>query len=133
MASTLTTDYVSQDVVMTWNGLPIEAYADSFVSVSYLEDHVVGTQGPDGYGSYSLLPATQGTVEITLQQESPTHKFLSGLLLTQKESRQIIRGTFLIVNPNGDSLYTGINQIVIDDADIRSNISSCSTSPSSGN
>lgn len=109
MASTITNDYVSQDVVMTWQGIPMEAYADSFVSVSYLEDKIVGTQGPDGDSSYSKLPATHGTIEVTLQQESPTHRLLAATL----ELDGIPRGTFLINNPNGDALYVGLNACIM--------------------
>jgi|TARA_A100001391_G_scaffold193895_4_gene169711 hypothetical protein len=112
MASTVLTDYVSQDVDLVWDGIPIVAKADTFVTVSFEEDHITASQGPDGFVSHSLLPATMGTIEVTLQQESETHALLTAVLAAQKEGRQIKRGTFLILNPNGNSLYTGINTCI---------------------
>ncbi len=108
----LLTDYVSQDVNMIWNGIPLEAPADTFVTVAFDEDQVVVTQGPDGAVAHSLLPSTLGTIEVTLQQESPTHLALSAILDAQKSSRTIQRGTFLLENLNGASLYTGINACI---------------------
>lgn len=112
MASQLTTDYVSQDVVLVWDGVPLVAKADTFVSVSFDEDQAMATQGPDEWVSASLLTSTLGTIEVTLQQESPSHDLLTAVLAQQKASRVIKRGTFLIANPNGNSLYTGLNAFI---------------------
>lgn len=111
-AAPLLTDYVSQDVFMVWNGIPLEAPADQFVEVNFDEEQVVVTQGPDGSVAHSLLPSTVGSISVTLQQESPTHLLLTGLLAKQKSSRKIQRGTFLLTNLNGSSLYTGINACI---------------------
>lgn len=114
----LLVDYVSQDVDMVWNGIPLEAPADTFVTVSYDEDQVVVTQGPDGAVAHSLLPSTLGTIEITLQQESPTHKALQAILALQKSSRKIQRGSFIINNANGDALYAGMNTCIINPPEV---------------
>lgn len=111
-AGELIRDYFSQDVVMTWDGIPIQAYADTFVTVTYAEDHIVGTETPDAFGAYSKLPANQGTIEVTLQQNSPTHKLLTAVLQSQKTG-DIQRGTFLIVDPSGVGLYTGVNAAIM--------------------
>lgn len=105
MSSILDT-YVSQNVVMVWDGIPIEAYADSYVNIEYVEDQTITTQGPDGPVAFTLKPATVGTVEITLQQNSPTNKILMGVLATQKASRTLLMGTFIIRDPSGGTLYT---------------------------
>jgi len=118
MSIPLLTDYVSQDVYMVWNGIPLEAPADQFVSVNYDEEQVVVTQGPDGSVAHSLLPATLGTISVTLQQESPTHLALRAILEAQKSSRQIQRGTFVLTNLNGASLYTGINACITEPPEV---------------
>jgi hypothetical protein len=118
MAANILTDYVSQDVYMIWNGIPLLAPADQFVTVSYEEEQVVVTQGPDGSVAHSLLPSTLGTITVTLQQESPTHLLLTALLAVQKRSRTIQRGTFLLTNLNGASLYTGVNACITEPPEI---------------
>ncbi len=105
----LLNDYVSQDVELVWNGVPLDAPADTFVTVSFVEDQTLSSQSPDGSVARSLMPSTMGTIEVTLQQESPTHKALSAILNRQKATRVIQSGTFSIVNPNGFALYIGID------------------------
>lgn len=112
MAAPLLNTYSSQDVIMVWGPIPMQAYADSFVNVSFVEDQTASTQTPDAYVGRSILPSTMGTIEITLQQNSPTHELLTAVLAAQKESRIIENNTFLITDLNGNSLYTGINACI---------------------
>ena len=112
-------DYASQNVNLIWNGIPLIGTTDSFVTVAYEEDQIDMKQGPDGSISTSLLPATMGTIEVTLQQESPTHIALLAVLNQQKRSRQLKRGTFLIsVLGSGTPLYTGINTVIMNPPDV---------------
>ena len=118
--ATLLNDYASQNVSLIWNGIPLQGTTDSFVTVAYEEDQIVMEQGPDGSISTSLLPATMGTIEVTLQQESPTHAALLEILSTQKSSLELQRGTFLIsmAGSNGSPLYTGINTVIMNPPDV---------------
>ena len=98
--------YVSQNVVMVWGGIPMEAFADSYVNIEYVEDQTITTQGPDGPVAFTLKPATVGTIEITLQQNSATNKLLMGVVATQKLSRTLVQESFIIRDPSGGTLYT---------------------------
>lgn len=116
----LVRDYASQNVNMVWNGIPLTATTDSFVTVSFEEDQILMTQAPDGKVATSLLPSTMGTIEVTLQQESQTHQALLAVLAAQKEGIEIQRGTFLIsmAGSNGSPLYTGINTVIMNPPDV---------------
>jgi len=116
----LVRDYASQNVNMVWNGIPLTATTDSFVTVSFEEDQILMTQAPDGKVATSLLPSTMGTIEVTLQQESPTHTALLAVLAAQKSSLEIQRGTFLlsITGADGAQLYTGINTAIHNPPDV---------------
>lgn len=98
--------YVSQDVVVTWDGIPIEAFADTYVNVSYVEDQTITTQAPDGPVANTLKPATVGTIEITLQQNSPANRALGTAFAAAKLSNTFVQGPLIVRDPSGGTLYT---------------------------
>lgn len=105
--------YASELVTMVWDGIPFEAFADTFVTIEYMEEHVTATQGPDKVVSHSINANTMGTIEVTLQQNSDTHKLLSAILLDQKENADLKLGKFLVVDPSGATLYDGNNTCIM--------------------
>ena len=97
MASQVLNTYVSQNVVITWGPVPIEAFADTYVNVSYDSPQTSTTQAPDGPVANTLMPATVGTIEVTLQQNSPSNQLLNNLFATQKLRQTLIQSPIPIV------------------------------------
>lgn len=106
MASQVLDTYVSQNVVITWGPVPIEAFADTYVNVSYDSPQTSTTQAPDGPVANTLMPSTVGTIEVTLQQNSPSNKLLGAIFAGQKVSRTLVQSPMIVRDPSGGTLYT---------------------------
>lgn len=106
MAVQVLDTYVSQNVVITWGPFPIEAFADTYVNVSYDSPQTSTTQAPDGPVANTLMPSTVGTIEVTLQQNSPSNRLLAGSFATQKLTNTLIQSPMIVRDPSGGTLYT---------------------------
>lgn len=98
--------YISSKVVIVWDGLSIQGFSDNFVNISYDEDQTITTQGPDGQVSNTLKPATVGTIEITLQQNSKSNQDLMNVFALAKLSDTFVQGPLIVRDPSGGTLYT---------------------------
>lgn len=112
MAASLNTPYVPHQVTITWLGIKFEALADQFVSVQYDNPHITQDQGPDQKVHRTVNHNTTGTFEVTLNQNSANHKALLAVLLTQQANGAVANGTFVMTDPSGAALYTGLNTCI---------------------
>lgn len=94
--------YNPKNVVINFLGYALEGLApDSFVEFTLNADTTDEEVGADGSVSISMSPDQTGTCTLSLQQESPSNIFLSGVLFTQQEAGTLASGAFTIKDPSG--------------------------------
>lgn len=94
--------YSSKNVDVSFLGYTFEGLApDSFVEFSLSTDLTDEEVGADGSVSISMSPDETGTCTISLQQNSPTNIFLSGILSRQRVEGKLASGALTIVDPSG--------------------------------
>lgn len=94
--------YSPRNVVINFLGHAAEGLApDTFISFQYNTDITDEEVGGDGSVSVSMSPDETGTCTLSLMQESPTNKFLSGVLALQRTNGTIASGSFTIKDPSG--------------------------------
>ena len=97
--------YSSRNVNVAFDGVPIEGLAeDTFIKLQRSEDITDEEVGADGKLSISKLPNRTGTIEVTLQQQSPSNHFFAELLREQDIVNGILQGDLTITDPSGSIL-----------------------------
>lgn len=96
--------YASRQVKISFLGQDITGLAESFASISRNSDFTVEKVGADGSVSISIHPDETGVFELTLDQNSPAHIFLSGVIEAQKLNKTLYRGSFTLVDPAGSAI-----------------------------
>lgn len=96
--------YKSRQVKISFLGQDITGLAESFASISRNNDFTVEKVGADGSVSISVHPDETGTFELTLDQNSPAHIFLSGVIETQKATNDLYSGSFTLTDPSGSAI-----------------------------
>ncbi len=99
--------YSSRAVRVSYLAYDLEGLApDSFVEFALSSDLTDEEIGADGSVAISISPDQTGTCTISLQYNSPSNVFLSGVLNLQRTSGQLARGSFTIRDPSGGVIAT---------------------------
>ena len=99
--------YSSKNVKVAFLGFTIDGLSpDSFVEFSLSSDLTDEEVGADGSVSVSISPDETGTCTISLQQNSPSNIFLSGILARQRSLGKLATGALTIVDPSGSVVAT---------------------------
>lgn len=104
--------YSPKDVVCSWNGIAIEGFApDSFLRLQRTSPLVTPVVGAGGQVALTRNADKTGTIEIELMQTSLSNKMLSAIQAKQDnmELEEDISSNFVIYDPSGSVLATGIN------------------------
>lgn len=81
----------------TLDGLSPDSFVEFSLSTNLTDEEV----GADGSVSISMSPDETGTCTISLQQNSPSNIFLSGLLARQRVEGKLASGALSILDPSG--------------------------------
>lgn len=101
MAQTLR-DFVPESVSISWGGINMEGFAeDTFVTVARSVANTTTSVGADGTVGITKNADRTGTVEVTLMQNSSTHRFLSAIQLAQDNDLELYRANMTITDPSG--------------------------------
>lgn len=88
--------YDPRNVIVTYNGQTISGFgADSIIKVSRTEDSWTFKPSASGGGARSRNPNKQGTIEITLQNKSPSMAVLSAFAVADELRGEGV-GEFLV-------------------------------------
>lgn len=104
--------YSPKDVVCSWNGIAIEGFApDSFLRLQRTSPLVTLVVGAGGQVALTRNADKTGTIEIELMQTSLSNQMLSAIQAKQDnmELEEDISSNFVIYDPSGSVLATGIN------------------------
>lgn len=104
--------YSPKDVVCSWNGIAIEGFApDSFLRLQRTSPLVTPVVGAGGQVALTRNADKTGTIEIELMQTSLSNQMLSVIQAKQDnmELEEDISSNFVIYDPSGSVLATGIN------------------------
>lgn len=104
--------YSPKDVVCSWNGIAIEGFApDSFLRLQRTSPLVTPVVGAGGRVALTRNADKTGTIEIELMQTSLSNQMLSAIQAKQDnmELEEDISSNFVIYDPSGSVLATGIN------------------------
>lgn len=104
--------YSPKDVVCSWNGIAIEGFApDSFLRLQRTSPLVTPVVGAGGQVALTRNADKTGTIEIELMQTSLSNQMLSAIQAKQDdmELEEDISSNFVIYDPSGSVLATGIN------------------------
>lgn len=98
-------DYSPSAVSMTWGAIGFTGFGeDTFITVSRNEDNSNNTVGADGSVGITVNANKSGTVEVTLMQTSPTHRYLSAIQLAQDADDTVFRANMTVKDPSGGFL-----------------------------
>jgi len=109
---TMYQQYSPKDVVCSWNGIAIEGFApDSFLRLQRTSPLVTPVVGAGGQVALTRNADKTGTIEIELMQTSLSNQMLSAIQAKQDnmELEEDISSNFVIYDPSGSVLATGIN------------------------
>lgn len=104
--------YSPKDVVCSWNGIAIEGLApDSFLRLQRTSPLITPVVGAGGQVALTRNADKTGTIEIELMQTSLSNQMLSAIQAKQDnmELEEDISSNFVIYDPSGSVLATGIN------------------------
>lgn len=104
--------YSPKDVVCSWNGIAIEGFAPgSFLRLQRTSPLVTPVVGAGGQVALTRNADKTGTIEIELMQTSLSNQMLSAIQAKQDnmELEEDISSNFVIYDPSGSVLATGIN------------------------
>ena len=104
--------YSPKDVVCSWNGIAIEGFApDSFLRLQRTSPLVTPVVGAGGQVALTRNADKTGPIEIELMQTSLSNQMLSAIQAKQDnmELEEDISSNFVIYDPSGSVLATGIN------------------------
>lgn len=104
--------YSPKDVVCSWNGIAIEGFApDSFLRLQRTSPLATPVVGAGGQVALTRNADKTGTIEIELMQTSLSNQMLSAIQAKQDnmELEEDISSNFVIYDPSGSVLATGIN------------------------
>lgn len=104
--------YSPKDVVCSWNGIAIEGFApDSFLRLQRTSPLITPVVGAGGQVALTRNADKTGTIEIELMQTSLSNQMLSAIQAKQDnmELEEDISSNFIIYDPSGSVLATGIN------------------------
>lgn len=99
-------NYDPNQLKVIFNGAQISGFADDMVSVSRMTDGFSEDVGAQGDVVRVRSRDRRGTIEITLQQASPSNDVLSTFAATD-ESAGTAYGAVMVSDLNGTSLYRG--------------------------
>lgn len=109
---TMYQQYSPKDVVCSWNGIAIEGFApDSFLRLQRTSPLITPVVGAGGQVALTRNADKTGTIEIELMQTSLSNQMLSAIQAKQDnmELEEDISSNFVIYDPSGSVLATGIN------------------------
>ena len=103
--------YDSNEVQISFAGVPVEGYADGdFLTITKESDAFTSIVGSDGNVARSKTNDRRATIEIRLMNTSPTNASLSAVHLADINAPGGAGiGAFLCVDLNGTSLYAAGN------------------------
>jgi hypothetical protein len=103
--------YDSNQVQISFAGVPVEGYADGdFLTITKTSDGFTSVVGTDGVVSRSKTNDRRATVEIRLMQTSRTNELLAAIHKADLETNGGAGiGAFLCADLNGTSLYAAGN------------------------
>lgn len=110
--SKLTSDYVAENIKITWDGIPFEAYKDVFINVSFDTNGITTRQGIDGNVAYTGLPSPLLTISLSLEAKSPTNPFLWQVANDQHNTQTPYIGSLIIKDVSSGQMLTGISTVL---------------------
>ena len=103
--SNLLPTYSSANVNVAWCGISFKGLAaDTFFSATRNADQTEADVGADSFVGLSILPDKTATIEISLQQSSPSNNALAAVLAVQDNSGAITIGDLTLFDPSAGSL-----------------------------
>lgn len=97
--------YTSRNVKVAFFENNLEALApDEFISFNRNSNITEMEVGADGRVSKSFLPDRTGVCTISLQQQSPSNLYLSGLLNLQDETGVLVEGSIAVTDDDSGSV-----------------------------
>lgn len=109
----LTRDYVSQNISVTWGGIPFTGFKDNFFNAILDEDNVNLKKGIDGNVAYIGKSPSTLTISISLEAMSDTNKFLWNIVkLQQEQVGEVFKGSLIIKDISTGQMLTGVNTIL---------------------
>lgn len=97
--------FVPANVNISWGGIILEGFStDSFVTVSRSSDNTTVQVGAAGDVGITKIADRTGTVEITLMQNSVTHRILSAIQTAQDVGDELYRANMTITDPSGSMI-----------------------------
>lgn len=104
--SELYSTYDPKEVVIAWNGIPINSgiAPDTFLSIIRSEDAFTKKVGANGKVVRTRNADKTGEVEITLMQNSPVNTLLAAAAIADEEAGTDIVSTITVSDPSGSLL-----------------------------
>lgn len=110
--SKLTSDYVAENIRITWDGIPFQAYKDIFINVKFDTDGIITKKGIDGNVCYTGMPSPLLTISISLEAKSPTNPFLWKVADDQHNTQTPYIGSLVIKDVSTGQMLTGISTVL---------------------
>lgn len=109
MAQTLR-DFVPESVSINWGTLTLRGFAaDTFVTVARSVANTTAQVGADGSVGITKNADRTGTIEVTLMQNSESHRFLSAIQAAQDADDELYRAGMTISDPSGGMICKMFN------------------------
>lgn len=94
--------YSSKDVTVAFGGVALEGLAaDNFITFTPNSDETDEEVGADGQSMISYMADISGACTVSLQQSSPSNLVLSGVVGTQRATRQLQIANLTVTDPSG--------------------------------
>lgn len=118
MAQQTLIDFVPEDVVISWGGVPITGFAsDTFVSISRNAANTNQVVGADGTVGITKVSDRTAMIELTLLQNATSNRFLA---LTQRNQDlgKVQRANMTIVDPSGGAFVVAFMAHIVEPAEV---------------
>lgn len=110
--SPLLRDYSSQNIKITWDGVPFVAYKDTFALIEFDTESVKIKKGVDGNVCFTSMQAPTATITITTEANSPTNPLLWAVAKEQLSTGDPKIGSLKISDDVYGELLTGLNTVL---------------------
>lgn len=114
----ITRDYASQNISVSWDGVPFSAFKDDIVKVSFDTSSITVEKGMDGNVCYTSLPSPTLTVMFTLEPLSNTNGLLWSVVKNQLKTGEPKVGSLVIRDSLNGDIITGLNASIQIPSDI---------------
>lgn len=101
-------------VKFIWNGHIFVGFAEgTFIEASRDEDNFSNTYGGDGSLARTKTTNRGGTITLTLQQNSPSNKYLSGIQIADDNTCGLTTGEAIVEDRSEGNIMTGSNVAIM--------------------